>query len=80
MSFEHNLSGAQAIAQTTDDPGEQEYWAGYQRGVRRRHHGEAFGTEAEHLQWNALDDSRGQGYRDGHTGVSIADALQRAEA
>jgi len=53
----------------------QDYWAGYQRGLRRAHHGESFGTNDEHQQWLALangDDpdrqARGRGYRDGLRG------------
>lgn len=49
-----------------------DYWAGYQRGLRRAHHGERFGTEAEHELWlslidrtDSLSQERGVGYRDG---------------
>lgn len=28
-----------------------DYYAGYQRGLRRRFHGEAFGSAAEHEKW-----------------------------
>lgn len=54
------------------DPGKQDYWAGYMRGIRRGYHGTDFGTMEEHLTyWDAftsLDESRKQlgiGYRDG---------------
>jgi hypothetical protein len=51
-----------------------DYAAGYQRGLRRHFHGEAFGTEAEHEQWLALqhDETRAElarGYRDGFAGI-----------
>ena len=48
-----------------------DYAAGYQRGLRRYHHGENFGTEADHLKWVSLDghcQERGDGYRDGVAG------------
>jgi hypothetical protein len=48
------------------------YWRGYERGLRRAHHGERFGTPQEHALWcamvDSLDPSRaamGRGYRDG---------------
>lgn len=47
------------------------YWAGYIRGLRRRYHGEDFGTAEDHARWMSLIDDpdetrveRGQGYRD----------------
>lgn len=51
-----------------------DYSTGYQRGLRRYHHGAGFGTLAEHLAWSSLgqdDDQRtemGDGYRDGVAG------------
>lgn len=51
-----------------------EWWAGYMRGLRRAHHGERFGTDAEHALWlsasESTDPSRaalGRGYRAGLT-------------
>lgn len=52
-----------------------DYYAGYQRGLRRRYHGENFGTEEEHQKW--MDPNR-QGvntlmqkaYVDGFNGLS----------
>lgn len=50
------------------------WWAGYIRGLRRAHHGETFGTQAEHdlyLSASASDDpsraALGRGYRAGLT-------------
>ncbi len=48
-----------------------DYAKGYQRGLRRHHHGESFGTKEEHKQWLSLSDHRqelGDGYRDGFAG------------
>lgn len=51
-----------------------DYATGYQRGMRRRYHGENFGTDAEHEKWLSMGldgDHRadlGQGYRDGLDG------------
>lgn len=52
-----------------------DYAAGYQRGLRRLHHGESFGTDAEHAQWMSLGqngdhrEELGRGYRDGFSGA-----------
>ena len=46
-------------------PNDAAYWTGFRRGLRRLHHGERFGTHAEHEQWIALDGDRGRGYDDG---------------
>jgi hypothetical protein len=54
-----------------------DYLTGYMRGLRRRYHGENFGTDAEHEQWIALDEERnhmGNGYRDGFAGIGVAQA------
>ncbi len=59
-------------AKTFWDTGEnKDYWRGYIRGLRRRYHGEKFGTDEEHEQWmNMIDDKDreelGRGYRDGY--------------
>ena len=49
-----------------------DYWAGYERGLRRAYHGDKFGTVEEHNLWlylkSDVDESRrlrGLGYRDG---------------
>ena len=54
------------------EPARADYWRGYERGLRRTYHGEAFGTEAEHALFlaavNSPDEMRaslGRGYRDG---------------
>ena len=65
--------GKLLMAETLRRAGERaEYWSGYKRGLRRRFHGERFGTAAEHEKWMGLADDedesrreRGQGYRDG---------------
>ncbi|UCD32204.1 MAG: hypothetical protein JSV38_15845 [Desulfobacterales bacterium] len=50
----------------------RDYWAGYQRGLLRKYHGEKFGTNDEHEKWMSMAGDtdkgradRGQGYRDG---------------
>lgn len=57
-----------------NDQLEEAWWTGYMRGLRRAHHGERFGTEAEHELWysatESTDPSRaalGRGYRAGLT-------------
>lgn len=50
------------------DSDRSEYWAGFQRGLRRNFHGENFGTEDEHEKWMNPGDHRkqlGTGYRAG---------------
>lgn len=50
-----------------------DYAAGYQRGLRRHHHGDNFGTLAEHEMWLAMSGHRqeqGDGYRDGCAGAA----------
>jgi hypothetical protein len=64
-TFRQYMSAAKQIA--------GDYGRGYQRGLRRHHHGEKFGTATEHRQWMGLakDEPRaelGQGYRDGFAG------------
>ena len=54
-----------------------DYFHGYQRGLRRLYHGARFGTAEEHARWSALgtgDDPRvelGRGYRDGFAGAEV---------
>ena len=56
------------------NPLESDWWAGYMRGLRRAHHGERFGTQAEHDLWLSAIESTapqraalGRGYRAGLT-------------
>ena len=52
QSFEHEMAKAQAMRSAGDRP---EYWAGYMRGLRRKYHGEDFGTDEEHRLWLTAD-------------------------
>ena len=68
QKFKSLMMRAQALYQS-DRP---DYYAGYQRGLRRAYHGDNFGTEQEHELWLLLVDSpyadrheRGLGYVDG---------------
>ena len=68
--FESETGKAKAMKSVQDE--RQEFWIGYQRGLRRGYHGEKFGTIEEHQKWWGLaeDDDisreqRGQGYRAG---------------
>lgn len=50
-----------------------EYRRGYLRGLRRKFHGDAFGTERDHTLWmsmanDPLREQLGRGYRDGFEG------------
>jgi len=70
QTFEKEIMRAKTMITAGDD---QDYWIGYQRGLRRNFFGENFGTEGEHKVWLSLLESpdqarskRGQGYIDGY--------------
>jgi hypothetical protein len=72
QTFQAELDRAKAMQRTVKEPVEADYWAGYQRGLRRAFLGERFGTARQHELWLSLasdDDhlsaARGRGYRDG---------------
>lgn len=63
--FEHLMMKARAFQRAGD---RTEFWTGFQRGLRRRFHGDQFGTPEEHVKWMSLvsDETRkdlGLGYR-----------------
>jgi len=67
--FEHEMNRAKTMAEAGD---KSDYWGGYRRGLRRKFHGENFGTLEEHELWMAAISSddpqrqdRGRGYRKG---------------
>ena len=71
--FQHEMARAKTFQGLEHD--RAEYWIGYQRGLRRAFHGEAFGTMQEHTLWleaassgDAMRRQRGQGYRGGLQG------------
>lgn len=73
-AFASLMRRADALRRGENDPVKSEWWAGYIRGLRRAHHGESFGSAAEHEMWLAAADSTdpnrralGQGYRAGLT-------------
>lgn len=64
--FKSKMLYAESMKKLDDRP---DYWAGYIRGLRRKYHGENFGTSDEHEKWMSLiyDETRsdmGRGYRD----------------
>ena len=72
--FASLMRRADTLRRTEDDPIRSAWWAGYMRGLRRTHHGETFGTEAEHQLWlSAIEYSGpsraalGRGYKSGLT-------------
>lgn len=72
--FASLMRRADTLRRVEPDPIRAEWWAGYMRGLRRAHHGGAFGTAAEHDLWlssaDSPDESRaalGRGYRAGLT-------------
>ena len=73
-NFVSLLRRADTLRRYEDDPVKSDWWAGYMRGLRRAHHGENFGTQAEHEMWlsaSESDDTQraalGRGYRAGLT-------------
>lgn len=72
--FASLMRRADMLRRVESDPLRSEWWTGYMRGLRRAHHGERFGSQAEHEMWIAAiessDPSRaalGLGYRAGLT-------------
>ena len=47
-NFASLLRRADTLRRHESDPIRAAWWAGYMRGLRRAHHGESFGSEAEH--------------------------------
>ena len=73
-TFELEMMRAKTFMMTGED---YDYWAGYEKGLRRRFKGENFGTDDEHELWLSLADSdddmrrnRGRGY---HAGFNFPD-------
>ena len=73
-AFAALLRRADTLRRHENDPSRSAWWTGYMRGLRRAHHGESFGTAAEHQLWLSAaesdDPSRaalGRGYRAGLT-------------
>lgn len=83
QEFQANMTAAKTFSELGD---EQEFWAGYMRGLRRNYHGENFGTDEEHALWMAAANStdktrkmRGLGYQAGFEGQRIQQALKTLE-
>jgi hypothetical protein len=79
--FQMSMQTAKTFQGLTDNPEEQQFWTGYQRGMRRHYHGEKFGTSEEHEQWLALIDDKtraelGRGYWIGCVGSDIQIAMK----
>lgn len=73
-AFASLMRRADTMRRIEDDPERESWFAGYMRGLRRAHHGERFGTQAEHELWLSAESSRdgkraalGRGYRAGLT-------------
>ncbi len=78
--FEHEMRKAQAFARLGE---RSDYWMGYQRGLRRRYHGDNFGDPGEHELWLTASgdhhrDERRAGYHDGYFGPDAAPKTIRA--
>ena len=75
MSKYASLMGrADTLRRRESDPVRAEWFVGYMRGLRRAHHGEKFGSRAEHEMWLAAAESEdptrsalGRGYSAGLT-------------
>ena len=77
--FEHRITAAETFKRLTDDPLGADFWAGYIRGVVRRHYlGANFGTDDEHPAWmnavagdNVTRHMDRLGYTAGFSGLDI---------
>lgn len=70
--FQSNMTAADTFRRLSSEPDEQDFWTGYQRGLRRKHHGDKFAD-------NHHDTSRkmrGLGYRAGFDGQNIQQAMK----
>lgn len=73
-NFSSLMRRADTLRRIDPDPIAQSWWVGYQRGLRRAHHGESFGTQVEHALYSAAINSDdpdraalGRGYAAGLT-------------
>jgi len=73
-NFQSLMRRADSMRRIESDYLREAWWTGYIKGLRRAHHGERFGTEAEHELWKSAADSSdpsraalGRGYRAGLT-------------
>lgn len=74
-NFKSLMRRADTMRRIETDYLREAWWTGYIKGLRRAHHGEKFGTEAEHELWlsaiDSPDESRaalGRGY---HAGLTL---------
>ncbi len=75
---------AKSLQEKATDESEQKFWEGYRRGLRRKYHGERFGTDDEHAEWMSFADElsdlsrrlRGIGYRAGFEEMEISQAIE----
>jgi general stress protein YciG len=79
--FQTNMRAAKTFQGLTSISEEQQFWTGYQRGIRRHYHGDNFGTAEEHEKWISLIDDptremMGLGYWVGSTGQDIQVAMK----
>lgn len=72
--FANLIRRADTLRRVEPDLIRSEWWVGYIKGLRRAHHGELFGSQAEHELWlsasQSSDPSRaalGRGYAAGLT-------------
>lgn len=73
-NFASLVRRADTLRRVEPDPIRGEWWIGYMKGLRRAHHGESFGSQAEHDLWLSAADSSdpsraalGRGYAAGLT-------------
>jgi hypothetical protein len=81
QDFKTNMRAAKLFQGLSSETGVSDFWAGYQRGLRRHYHGKKFGTDEEHKKWMSLvkDETRrekGVGYRAGFKGKNIQIAME----
>jgi len=59
-AFASLMRRADTLRRVESDAVLSAWWTGYMRGLRRAHHGEQFGTQAEHDLWLSAVDSPNQ--------------------
>ncbi len=55
--FTSLMRRADTLRRLDSDPVRSAWWAGYMRGLRRAHHGQSFGTDAEHALFVSAENS-----------------------
>ena len=82
-TFARNLTAAQTFRDLSPTVLSADFWTAYMRGLRRKYHGNTFGTKHQHDLWRLSahsDDpqrrARGEGYAAGILGKTTTEAIE----